>query len=96
MRKRCPEAAAPVDQERWLRSQTEHCLMATRGKPTISLTTQSTIIRGGARQHSRKPDEFYVMVENLCIGRRLDYFSRESRPGWGQFGNDPAKFGAAA
>ena len=44
------------------------------------------------RQHSRKPDEFYQMVEALCIGRRLDYFSREKRPGWEQFGDEPERF----
>ena len=47
-------------------------------------------------QHSRKPAEFYELVESLCVGRMLDYFSREPRPGWEQFGNDPAKFGGAA
>ena len=44
------------------------------------------------REHSRKPDEFYEMVDVLCIGRKLDFFSREPRPGWAQFGNDTAKF----
>ena len=69
--------------------------MATRGHPRVDLKSQSTIVHGPLRQHSRKPDEFYELVESLCIGRRLDYFSREPRPGWEQFGNDAAKFGSA-
>ena len=48
------------------------------------------------REHSRKTDEFYGLVESLCVGRKLDHFSREPRPGWAQFGNDLDKFGDAA
>ena len=77
---------------RWLRSQSEFCIMAVRGQPRANLTNQTTIIQGPMRQHSRKPDEFYQMVEALCIGRRLDYFSREKRPGWEQFGDEPERF----
>ncbi len=64
--------------------------------PKVSLTNQSTVMEARAREHSRKPDEFYELVESLCVGRKLDYFSRELRPGWEQFGNDLAKFGGAA
>ena len=77
---------------RWLRSQSEFCIMAVKGKPAVKLTNQTTVIHGERREHSRKPDEFYELVETLCIGRRLDYFSREKRPGWAQLGNEPEKF----
>jgi N6-adenosine-specific RNA methylase IME4/predicted DNA-binding protein (UPF0251 family) len=77
---------------RWLRSQSEFCIMATKGSPAIDLTNQTTILHGPMREHSRKPDEFYRMVESLCIGRRLDFFSRESREGWAQIGNETEKF----
>lgn len=77
---------------RWLRSQSEYCIMAVRGSPVISLTNQTTVLHGPMREHSRKPDEFYSMIEALCHGRKLDFFSRETRPGWEQFGNDREKF----
>ncbi len=80
----------------WLRNRTEHCLLAVKGSPKVSLTNQSTVLDAPGRGHSRKPDEFYELVESLCVGRRLDYFSREPRPGWEQYGNEPAKFGGAA
>ena len=79
---------------RWLRSQSEFCIMAVKGKPVLSLTNQTTLIQGPMRQHSRKPDEFYAMVDGLCHGRKLDYFSREARKGWEQFGNEVEKFAA--
>lgn len=77
---------------RWLRSQSEFCIMAVRGSPVINLTNQTTILNAPLREHSRKPDEFYQMVDSLCVGRKLDYFSREKREGWEQFGNDLDKF----
>ncbi len=76
----------------WLRSQSEFCIMAVKGKPTIDLTNQTTVVFGDMREHSRKPDEFYEMVNTLCVGRKLDYFSREPREGWEVFGNDTCKF----
>ena len=76
----------------WLRNTTEHCLLAVKGSPKVSLTNQSTLLEAPAREHSRKPDEFYKLVEALCVGRRLDYFSREERPGWEQFGDEPEQF----
>ena len=81
---------------RWLRSKSEFCIMAVKGSPKVDLTNQTTVIFAPMREHSRKPDEFYEMVESLCIGRKLEYFSREPRPGWEQFGNDPEKFGGVA
>jgi N6-adenosine-specific RNA methylase IME4/ParB-like chromosome segregation protein Spo0J len=82
----------------WLRNNTEHCLVATKGRPKwlIDLTSQSTILEAQAREHSRKPDAFYHLVDSLCVGRKLDCYSREKRPGWEQSGNDVAKFGDVA
>lgn len=79
---------------RWLRSQSEFCVMAVKGSPTTTLTNQTTVLHGPLREHSRKPEEFYELVESLCPGRKLDFFSREPREGWEQFGNDLEKFTA--
>lgn len=59
----------------WLRSQTEYCIMAVKGSPPIQLTNQTTVIHGPLREHSRKPDAFFDMVDGLCVGAKLDYFS---------------------
>jgi N6-adenosine-specific RNA methylase IME4 len=61
----------------WLFGQTEHCILAVRGKPTITLTNQTTLLCAPARGHSVKPPEFYDMVESLCpAARYADLFSR--------------------
>lgn len=71
---------------KWLRGQTEHCILAVKGNPKITLTDQSTLLVGKARQHSRKPEEFYKLVESLCEGPQLDYFGRTRRAGWTLYG----------
>jgi N6-adenosine-specific RNA methylase IME4 len=48
---------------------------------------------GLARQHSRKPDEWYQLIESLTPGwRRADVFARESREGWTTWGKERNKF----
>ena len=76
----------------WLRSQSEFCIMAVKGHPKINLTNQTTVIYGEMREHSRKPDEFYKLVDSLCVGYKIDWFSREKREGWDQYGAEIGKF----
>ena len=76
----------------WLRNCTEHCLLATRGKVSSFthqklLTNQPTILHAPRREHSRKPEEFYSLVNHLCPGKKLDMFSRCDRPGWDSWGD---------
>lgn len=78
----------------WLRMQCEFCLMAVKGKPLIINTKHRDIIRESKREHSRKPEAFYRLVEQITTGRRLDYFSRQQRKGWHSYGNDVDKFSA--
>jgi len=72
----------------WLRGRTEHCILAIRGKPIVDLTNQTTALDAPLREHSRKPDEFYALVDALCPGKKIDIFSREKREGWDQWGGE--------
>lgn len=74
----------------WLRGQTEHCLMATRGKPIVELTNQTTVIHGPLRKNSQKPDEFYDFIEKLCPSPRYAtlYHRGISRPNWDGHGDE--------
>jgi len=71
----------------WLRGQTEHCLLGVRGRPVVTLTSQTTVLTAPLRDHSRKPEEFYQLVEALCPGTKLELFARAERPGWVCHGN---------
>lgn len=76
----------------WLRGQTEHCLLASRGEPVFIHGTRSTVLEAARREHSRKPDAFYTLVERTCAGGKLELFSRQRRNGWQAYGNDAEKF----
>jgi N6-adenosine-specific RNA methylase IME4/ParB-like chromosome segregation protein Spo0J len=71
----------------WLRGQSEHCILAVRGKPTVTLSNQSTVIHGPLREHSRKPEQFYALVESLCPGSKVELFQRTPRDGWAGHGD---------
>lgn len=73
---------------RWLRGQTEHCLLATKGKPLFQGESTGTLLLAPRKEHSAKPDEFYALVEKCCYGRKLDYFSRKIRAGWDFYGDE--------
>lgn len=76
-----------------LRMQCEFCLIGIKGKPIFKDEHGiRDIIREPRREHSRKPDAFYELVDNLCVGDKLDFFSREHREGWCSYGNDTEKF----
>jgi N6-adenosine-specific RNA methylase IME4 len=76
----------------WFRMQCEFCLVGILGKPYWENTKYRDIITESRREHSRKPDSFFEMIEKITMGNRLEYFSREKREGWKVFGNDINKF----
>jgi N6-adenosine-specific RNA methylase IME4 len=77
----------------WLRGQTEHAILAVRGKPMVTLSGQSTLLAAARREHSRKPDAFFALVEGLCPApRKLELFARASRAGWVTSGAEAAQF----
>lgn len=79
-----------------IRMQCEFCLIGLKGKPTFKdVHNIRDLIEEPRREHSRKPDAFYQLVEELCAGRKLDYFSRQQREGWTTYGNDTDKFTVA-
>jgi len=76
---------------RWLRNVTEHCILAVKGSPVWTNKTYSTLITEKRTEHSVKPEAFYKMVDEICVGRKLDYFARKERKGWDVFGDEIKK-----
>jgi N6-adenosine-specific RNA methylase IME4 len=76
----------------WLRMQCEFCLIGIKGKPVWGVKNLRDIVSEPRREHSRKPEIFYNIIDTNFVGRKLDYFSREKRIGWERFGNDIDKF----
>ena len=76
----------------WLRGQTEHCMLATRGKPVFLHGQHTTVLQAARREHSRKPEEFYALVEATCPGNKVELFCRQHRKDWEVYGNNTSCF----
>ena len=72
----------------FLRNITEHCIICFKGKPYFNNTKWTTLISEKRTTHSTKPEIFYKMVDEICAGRKLDYFARKERKGWDVYGNE--------
>lgn len=77
---------------RTVRMQVEFCLIAVKGNPIINGSSERDIITEPRREHSRKPEAFYEMAERMCIGNKLDYFSRQNRENWDHYGAEQGQF----
>jgi N6-adenosine-specific RNA methylase IME4 len=74
----------------YFRNVTELLLFGVRGQNNRTLTpgrTQTNIIGTRKREHSRKPDEAWGLIERCSPGPRLELFARHYRPGWHQWGD---------
>ena len=74
----------------YFRNVTEIILFGVRGKNARTLNpgrTQVNYLATRKREHSRKPDEQYALIESCSPGPRLEMFSRGTRKGWAVWGN---------
>jgi N6-adenosine-specific RNA methylase IME4 len=72
-----------------LRSAAEFFLIGTRGRPKPESRSERNLIVAPVREHSRKPDQAYEMLERMFPAkRRCELFARFSRPGWDQWGQE--------
>jgi N6-adenosine-specific RNA methylase IME4 len=78
----------------YFRNVTEMILFGVRGRNNRTLgpgRTQTNIIISRKREHSRKPDELYSLIERCSPGPYLEMFARHEREGWGQWGKESPK-----
>jgi N6-adenosine-specific RNA methylase IME4 len=79
----------------YFRNVTEVLLFGTRGKNARTLSparSQVNIIRSRKREHSRKPDQQYDLIEECSWGPRLELFGRGPRPGWFVWGDQSQSY----
>ncbi len=79
----------------YFRNVTELVLLGVRGKNARTLAPgrrQVNFLKTQKREHSRKPDEFYDIVEACSADPRLELFARGSRPGWTTWGNQADEY----
>jgi N6-adenosine-specific RNA methylase IME4 len=73
---------------KWLHGRTEHAILATRGRPVVTLTDQTTVLEAQA-SGGAPPEAFFALVDELRPGSKLAMFGAVHRPGWEVWG-DPA------
>jgi len=69
---------------------TELCLYAYRGKININPGGEAIplLIDEPKREHSRKPELLYQLIEKKIPSPRINLFAREIREGWDVWGNE--------
>jgi N6-adenosine-specific RNA methylase IME4 len=75
----------------YFRNVTELVLFGIRGKNNRTQAAgrrQPNIIMSRKREHSRKPDELYNVIESCSRPPYLELFARSRRPGWLHWGDE--------
>lgn len=72
---------------RLVRAEHETCLLATRGRVKALDRSIRSTFSAPVREHSRKPDEMYGLLERLSAGPYVELFARHRRDGWESYGN---------
>jgi N6-adenosine-specific RNA methylase IME4 len=79
----------------YFRNVTELILFGVRGRNARTLAPgrrQVNIIKSMKREHSRKPDEAYEVIEACSPGPYLELFARGPRPGWECWGDEASEY----
>ena len=78
----------------YFRNTTELVLFGVRGKlRTLSPgRSQVNILKTQKREHSRKPDELYPIIEQCSPGPYLELFARGKRKNWDQWGDQVEEY----
>jgi N6-adenosine-specific RNA methylase IME4 len=78
----------------YFRNVTELILFGVRGKNARTLQpgrTQVNYLATRKREHSRKPDEQYHLIESCSPGPYLELFARGERPNWVVWGTQASQ-----
>ena len=79
----------------YFRNVTELLLFGVRGKNARTLAPgrrQVNFMATQKREHSRKPDEVFPLIEACSPGPHLELFARGPRSGWAVWGNQSEEY----
>lgn len=79
----------------YFRNVTELLLFGVRGKNARTLApgrSQVNFLATRKREHSRKPDEMYDIIESCSPGPFLELFARGTRKGWKTWGDQSESY----
>jgi N6-adenosine-specific RNA methylase IME4 len=79
----------------YFRNVTELVLFGVRGRNVRTLAAgrrQVNLLATRKREHSRKPDELYAIIEACSEGPYLELFARNTRRGWKGWGDQSESY----
>jgi N6-adenosine-specific RNA methylase IME4 len=79
----------------YFRNVTELLLFGVRGKDNRTLAagrTRVNLVAERKREHSRKPEQVYELIEACSPGPRFELFARCHRDGWSQWGDELGQY----
>ena len=79
----------------YFRNSTEVLLFGIKGSNVRTKKlgrTQINFVKSRKREHSRKPNEFYDIIENCSWGPYLELFARGPKKNWTVWGNQSKKY----
>lgn len=79
----------------WFRGDIEPLLIGIKGDvkafhlqiSNVIKTFDQKVVEADPREHSRKPDEVYSIIESIGFKNKIEMFARERRQGWDNWGN---------
>ena len=76
-----------------LRSSAEFFLLGTRGHPRSAAKNIRNLIVAPVREHSRKPDQQYEILESMFPkASKVELFAERGRKGWTSWGTPTGRF----
>lgn len=84
----------PMSQGYGTRANPERCMYAVKGQPKRISKGIPELVIAPRREHSRKPDEMYDLIQRLYPGPYLEMFGRRTPYGqqWSVWGDEVDKF----
>lgn len=78
----------------YFRNVTEMVLFGTKGRLRTLAPgrRQVNVLASQKREHSRKPDELYSVIESCSPGPYLELFARGPRAGWSRWGDQAEEY----
>lgn len=71
----------------YYRHTTELLLFGTRGKAPVKLHSALNFLQAPREEHSKKPDLFQWMAQDMSPAPYVELFARRDLPGWSTWGN---------
>jgi N6-adenosine-specific RNA methylase IME4 len=82
-----PRIVHQIGQGTYLRNNTEHCILAVRGRAPARIKNLPTWFLAPRSEHSRKPDTVHEWAEAMSPGPYVELFGRRLRENWRVLGN---------